>query len=346
MKKQFVFILVALLPLLASAETVKIKDIYYNLIAETNEAEVTSGSPKYSGNITIPSTITYEDVEYSVTSIGSKAFYECSSLSTVTISENSKLAIIGIDAFFNCSSLTSITIPESVTSIGSHAFYRCISLTSITIPENSKLTSIGSRAFDSCISLTSISIPESVTSIGSSAFDSCRSLTSISIPESVTSIGDEAFSYCSSLTSITIPENSKLTSIRSKAFYNCSSLTSITIPESVTSIDNFAFNYCSSLASITCYAEIPPKCGISVFTGVDRTIPLCVPRAAVGEYETAEEWKTFTNIIGIDTGIENIAGDIRIHTLIYDINGVVMDCDFNELPKGVYIQNGKKFVVK
>ena len=83
-----------------------------------------------------------------------------------------------------------------------------------------------------------------------------------------------------------------------------------------------------------------------MFTGVDRTIPLCVPRAAVGEYETAEEWKTFTNIIGIDTGIENIAGDIRIHTLIYDINGGVMDCNFNELPKGVYIQNGKKFVVK
>ncbi len=133
-------------------------------------------------------------------------------------------------AFYDCNSLTSITIPESVTSIGNYAFYGCYSLTSITIPNS--VTSIGSSAFSHCISLTSITIPESVTSIGSNAFKKCRSLKSITIPASVTSIGSSAFSYCTSLDSIRIPES--VTSIGSYAFSDCTSLTSITFADTST----------------------------------------------------------------------------------------------------------------
>ena len=93
-------------------------------------------------------------------------------------------------AFYNCTSLTSVTIPSSVTSIGSSAFYNCTSLTSVTIPEG--VTSIGSYAFEGCRGLTSVTIPEGVTSIGSSAFYNCRGMTSVTIPSSVTSIGYNA----------------------------------------------------------------------------------------------------------------------------------------------------------
>ena len=58
-----------------------------------------------------------------VTSIGSFAFYNCSSLSSITIP--SGVTSIGNYAFYNCSSLSSITIPDSVTSIGSKTFYNC-----------------------------------------------------------------------------------------------------------------------------------------------------------------------------------------------------------------------------
>ena len=61
---------------------------------------------------------------------------------------------IGERAFSNCSSLTSITIPNSVTSIGNYAFRGCSSLTSITIPDS--VTSIGDYAFKNCSSLKTI----------------------------------------------------------------------------------------------------------------------------------------------------------------------------------------------
>ena len=120
------------------------------------------------------------------------------SLKTVVIAGGSS---IGDRAFYKCSGLTSITIPDSVTGIGKWAFAWCTGLTSITIPDS--VTSIGDYAFSMCTDLTSIEIPDSVTSIGRFAFSSCTKLTSIEIPDSVTSIGYEAFSSCSGLTSIT-----------------------------------------------------------------------------------------------------------------------------------------------
>ena len=84
---------------------------------------------------------------------------------------------IGGSAFYDCTSLTSITIPDSVTSIGNLAFRECTSLTSVTIPDS--VTSIGDDAFRDCTSLASVTIPDRVTSIGRSAFEGCTSLTSV-----------------------------------------------------------------------------------------------------------------------------------------------------------------------
>ena len=84
---------------------------------------------------------------------------------------------IGSYAFYRCSSLTSVTIGNSVASIGERAFYVCSSLTSVTI--GNSVTSIGYEAFQYCHSLTSVTIGNSVTSIGSSAFYDCDALTSV-----------------------------------------------------------------------------------------------------------------------------------------------------------------------
>ncbi len=231
-------------------ERVQIGDLYYNLDATYKTAEVTyqlyATSNNYSGLTTanIPASVSYNDVSYSVTSIGAYAFGICISLTSVTIPNS--VTSIGNSAFCLCR-VTSVTIPNSVTSIGDYAFFECYGLTSVEIPNS--VTSIGNKAFAECTGLTSVTIPESVTSIGDYAFQNCSGLTSVEIPNSVTSIGYYAFSYCSSLTSVTIPES--VTSIGDYAFQNCSGLTSVEIPNSVTSIGGYAFAYCTALTSVT-----------------------------------------------------------------------------------------------
>ena len=138
----------------------------------------------------------YIDFDAPITSIGWDAFYDCDSLTSVTIPDS--VTSIGYGAFSSCHSLTSVTIGNGVTSIGDYAFYSCDSLTSVTIVGNG-VTSIGSYAFRNCTSLTSVTIGNGVTSIGDYAFSGCTSLTSITIPDSVTSIGDCAFVDCYSL---------------------------------------------------------------------------------------------------------------------------------------------------
>ena len=152
---------------------------------------------------------------------------------------------IGNKEFWECTSLTGVTIPEGVTSIGDRAFEHCASLTSVTIPEG--VTSIGNDAFSLCGNLTSISLPKSLTSISSYGF-SGTDLTSITIPENVRSIGCEAFFLCDKLKKVVLPEG--ITRISSKTFAMCSNLTSITIPDSVTSIGNGVFCGCSKLKSV------------------------------------------------------------------------------------------------
>ncbi len=157
------------------------------------------------------------------------------------------VASIGSGAFFGCTSLVFVTIPDSVTYIGQFAFYECTSLISVTIPDS--VTSIGESVFYECTSLASITIPDGVTSISSEAFYGCSSLASVTIPDSVTSIGDWAFYECTSLASITIPDS--VTSIGSCAFRGCTSLVSVTIPDSVTSIGDWAFYECTGLRELT-----------------------------------------------------------------------------------------------
>lgn len=215
----------------------------------------------------------------SVMSIGHVSFYNCNNLTEITIPEG--VTSIGSAVFENCSSLTEIILPDSVVSIGNNAFENCSSLAKISIPYG--VTSIGKYAFENCSSLVEINIPASVTSIEGCAFESCSSLKEISIPESVTSIEYDVFSGCSSLAKISIPES--IISIGSSAFSGCSSLTELNIPANVTSIGSGAFMNCSGLTEIT----IPERMSSierSTFFGCSSLTGIILPESvtSIGNY--------------------------------------------------------------
>lgn len=190
-------------------------------------------------SVTIPTSVTYSETTYTVTSIGNFAFKE--------------------------TSLTSATIPASVMTIGESAFEKA-GLTSVTFEAGSLLTTIGSYAFGDA-GLTSITIPASVKTIGHGSFRG-NFLTSVTFEagSQLTTIGQGAFYYCTSLTSITIPAS--VTTIGEGAFQYCTSLTSTTIPASVTTIEGGAFYKCSKLASVIVYrlpAAPAPALGSQTF---------------------------------------------------------------------------------
>jgi len=234
------------------------------------EVTITDCDEAATGELIIPDTIEGNPV----TTIGDGAFFDCSSLTTVTIPNG--VTSIEDNAFRGCFNLTGVTIPDSVTNLGRVCFAGCTILTSITIPEG--VTSIGASTFQQCRSLTSITIPDSVTSIGNNAFYDCTSLTSITIPDSVTSIGEYAFYRCTNITNITIPDGvtsleegtfqlctnltsitigNGVTTIGAIVFWDCTSLTNITIPNSVTTLGPSAFYDCTSLTSITFQGAAP-----------------------------------------------------------------------------------------
>ncbi len=333
MKRHLLLLLLPLLVLHANADPVEIEGIYYTLYEKGKTAEVTKNPSKYKGSVSIPEKVTYNNVDYSVTSIGKVAFGICSGLTSVTI-PNSVTSIDG-GAFYECSGLTSITIPNSVTSIGLEAFYGCSGLTSVYISDLEKwcnikfdhwanplmnahhlylgkreikdlvipnsVTSIGDGTFEGCSGLTSVTIHNGVTSIGESAFDGCSGLTTVTIPNSVTSIGKFAFFGCSGLTSVTI--SNSVTYIGEGAFRRCRGLTSINIPNSVTYIGEGAFISCSGLTSVTIPNSVT-SIGAETFSSCKGLTTVTIPNSVTSIGEKA--FANCTNLADVYCYAENV----------------------------------------
>ena len=131
------------------------------------------------------------------------AFYQCTSLTSVTI--GSGVQSIGDYAFRGCSNLESVTIPDSVKSIGSYAFYECKNLT--TIDFNEGLEIIGYAAFASDLWSDKgpkyFTLPKSLKEIRYFAFKDVR-CTDLVIPENVEVIDTHAFHDCGAVKTVTL----------------------------------------------------------------------------------------------------------------------------------------------
>lgn len=228
MKKRFVSLLVALsitltfLPMGAvAAAPIKFTDgnLKYKVNADGQSVTVsgTSGSPT---QLTIESSISYKDKNYTVTKIAMWAFNKCNSLTEVTIPNT----VIEIDyqAFYYCPNLKKVTIHEGVKTIGQTAFIGCTQLTSITIP--STITDMD-QAFSGNTALSHVTLTNGISKISSNAFERCTGLTEVEIPASVDQICPFAFNGCTNLKRVLLEKNIK--TINVNAFKDCTNLSDV-----------------------------------------------------------------------------------------------------------------------
>ena len=171
------------------------------------------------------------------------------------------------------------------------------------------------------------------------------------IPNSVTAISDMAFEGCSSLIELTI--SNSVTYIGYYAFSWCQNLTSVNIGNSVTTIGQGTFYGCNSLSTLYSHNTTPPTLDYSFDENHYTTVNVYVPQEALATYQSTNEWEKFLNMHAIDdisTTVTqpNAATDAETVT-VYTLEGkgqTMKKADVQSLPKGIYIVDGKKVVVK
>lgn len=133
-----------------------------------------------------------------ITTIGMSAFYGCSGLEKLDMTNATKLKEIGQNCFGNCVGLKgTLVISDNVEIISHNAFGGCSKLTGVLNLPN-KLKTIGMRAFSNCSEIAGISsFPTTLTSIGDNAFESCLQLSdTVTIPSDVKTISHNIFKNC------------------------------------------------------------------------------------------------------------------------------------------------------
>ena len=308
--------------------------------------------------------------------IGESAFRDCSSL--ITLSLDNKIKSLGWSAFRGCSNLKQFVIPDSVTILNYLLLDDCSSLKSISIHKGVKEIN---EAFNGCTNLSTLIIedrntPLKIVSNNNPLFKDCKldsvyiggkiiyktsynggyspfyrntSLRTVKISDVETTIYDNEFYGCTNLQNVSIGDSVK--SIGKWAFSACSSLKNFTFGSGLQSIGQEAFSDCINIAQITSEAVVPPTCGINALDDINKwNCKLFVPKANINAYKQAPQWKEFFFIEGT-TGITNTVYNNSGLADVYTIDGTkrlskASTDEINALPKGMYIVNGKKIIIK
>ena len=229
--------------------------LYYRINPASKTAQLTFGETipmayeHLSGKVTVPATITYNAVTYTVTEVGNRAFIRNTKITEIVLPEG--IVKIGSDCFEGMTNLTAVNIPSTVTSFDRFGV-------SNGIVDNDYNYTDGLLYIDQCLIKAKstlsgkVTIKDGTRLIAGEAMRSCKEITEVSIPESVLSIGPSVFTSCSKLSDVNLP--STLRTISQYMFQDCSSLGGVkpfAIPQSVTEIERDAFGWggtgCTSL---------------------------------------------------------------------------------------------------
>lgn len=189
----------------------------------------------YVGEITIPASVTFQNVDFNVTEMSDSTFYGASELTLARII--APVVSLGDYAFFDCTKLESVDLPSTLKRLGTYAFAYCKSMPSVTLPDG--LTDFGeARTFAWCSKLSDINFPEGVTALPEYCFYG-TGFSGIRLPSTLRTVGQNLFQSCPSLRKVIIEDG--LTEISDYMFSSCSSLVVVKMPDTATKIGNYVF---------------------------------------------------------------------------------------------------------
>ena len=331
-------------------------DMKYTLRKTLRRAMLADGNTM-KGEVIVPSELNYNGQNYEVTNIAGSAFYKNKELTKITLPRTIKETYFDASyGFYNnifsgCTALKSIEVEDGnpvLYSVDGVLFYKepirllsypaNASQTSYTVPEN--VTFVASNAFDNNRRLKKITLSDNVTAIGSYVFANSESLEEVKLSASLQTMASRVFSNCQRLKSVIIPQG--VASISDNAFNGCSALKTLDIPESVSEIGYNAFDGCW-LETLYIRGIIEPKCLLNgvLFRGMSTITKVYVQPSEVQKYKAIYNGPVYP--ISDDTnGISDIYYS-PASTIVYNLQGQRL----NSAPqKGIYIQNGKKVVIK
>ena len=232
----------------AKGDVFTIEDLTYTVLTEkasakTGTVSVKASSTSISGSVTIPATVTNNDITYTVNTIVASGFKDCTNITSIALPET--ITKFNNYSFSGCSSLQSINIPSKVTTIPTECFWKCIALEYVTIPNT--VTKINSYAFGQCTKLKSVVMSENVTTIPTGCFINCNKMTSINLSK-IKTINGNAFNECASLTEISLDSLKTLSG--AYQFQKCSKLKTVVLGENLTKLNQGCFKECSKLENI------------------------------------------------------------------------------------------------
>ena len=267
-----------------------INGAYYDLNKTNLTASITYGSYDfggYAGDVIIPSYVTYDGNEYTVTAIANRCFYQCDNMTSLVIPATVR-KVSGTETFYGCSRLKSVTLEDAEASItipgcvystqygntkatfhfaklekvyvgrdiilssndsSCSPFYGQDTLSDVTIgPKVKNLP--GGFLYRSAIS--SIVIPDGVKTIGKDAFGYCENLKELVFPTSVTELGNSVGGG-SGVETVYVGDN--VNEIPVAAFHTCTNLKTVFLGSGITSIKSNAFAWTSKLSKVYLFSE-------------------------------------------------------------------------------------------
>ena len=297
-----------------------------------------SGTLDFTGDtLTIPSTITINKRQYTVTSIREKAFASNKNVKNFVLPST----ILEIqDNAFAGANMESITLNEGLVRIGNQAFYQTRKLIEISIPSTVK--EIGNKAFyqtnigSKNNGLITFAGTPTVETFGEGAFG-LTYFASFEFPASIKNIGKDLFKQ-SSVSSISFADGFNLTEFSDSCFAELKALTDFSIPSSIETLGANCFSGSTKLKKVTYEADSNlkvvsqssfAKCSALKYFGVNYET-LDDEIKANEEKVSSKELDTYPIKINITNNIERIEKNAFVSLKIVNL-------DFSNANKLIYI---------